>query len=264
MAVIFGTSSNDNLTGTEQNDRIFGKAGNDTISGLGGDDGLFGEAGDDTLNGDNGNDFLDGGDGSDNINGGNGNNLILGGNGNDNINGGNGSNIVFAGNGDDNLNGGEGSETLYGEDGNDNLFGFYGNDTLNGGAGNDRLQGSFISSGLDEIDRLTGGTGTDTFVLAGSGGAAFSSSYIGGGNSNYALITDFNKSEDKIELARSEGDGRQSVEIEYSLGAAPSGLPQGTGIYVDNLGTQPDLIAVLQGVSPDSVSLTEPYFQFGF
>lgn len=246
MTVIFGTSSNDNLTGTEQNDIIFGKAGSDTLSGLGG------------------NDVLDGGDGSDNIDGGNGNNLILGGNGNDNIFGGNGSNNIFAGNGDDTVRGREGSETLYGEDGNDNLFGFYGNDTLNGGAGNDRLEGSFISSGLNEIDRLTGGTGSDTFVLAGAGGAAFSSSYIRGGNSNYALITDFNKSEDKIELARREGDGRQSVEIEYSLGAAPSGLPQGTGIYVNNLGTQPDLIAVLQGVNPNSVSLTEPYFQFGF
>lgn len=246
MTVIFGTSSNDNLTGTEQNDIIFGKAGSDTLSGLGG------------------NDFLDGGDGNDNIDGGDGNNLILGGNGNDNIFGGSGRNNIFAGNGDDTVRGGEGNETLYGEDGNDELYGFYGNDTLNGGAGNDRLEGSFISSGLNEIDRLTGGTGSDTFVLAGSGGAAYDSSYIRGGNSNYALITDFNKSEDKIELARTSGTNRYSVEIEYSLGAAPSGLPQGTGIYVDNLGTQPDLIAVLQGVNPNSVSLSDPYFQFVF
>ena len=153
---------------------------------------------------------------------------------------------------------------MYGEDGNDNIFGYYGNDILNGGAGNDRLEGSFISSGLEEIDRLTGGDGSDTFVLAGSGGAAYDSSYIRGGNSNYALITDFNLSEDKIELARVSGTNRLSQDIEYSLGAAPSGLPQGTAIYVDNLGTKPDLIAILQGVEPNSVSLSQPYFQFDF
>lgn len=269
MVIITGTNLNNTLTGTDENDIIFGKAGNDTISGLGGDDGLFGEAGDDTINGNNGNDFLDGGNGSDNIDGGNGNNLIFGGNGNDILGVGfeigNFTNFIFGGNGDDSLRGGNGSETLYGEDGNDYLFGFFGNDTLNGGAGNDRLEGSFISSGLNEIDRLTGGTGTDTFVLAGSGGAARSSSYIRGGNTNYALITDFNKSEDKIELATEEGDNRQAVEIKYSLGAAPSGLPGGTGIYVDNLGLgAPDLIAILQGVEPSSVSLSQPYFQFVF
>ena len=264
MAVFLGTGNNDTLTGTEQNDIIFGQAGNDTISSFGGDDSLFGEAGDDTIDGGNGNNFIDGGNGNDSIDVGNGNNLILGGNGNDNIFGGNGSNNIFAGNGDDSVRGGEGSETLYGEDGNDNIFGYYGNDILNGGAGNDRLEGSFISSGLNEIDRLTGGDGSDTFVLAGSGGAAYESSYIRGGNSNYALITDFNLSEDKIELARVSGTNRLSQDIEYSLGAAPSGLPQGTAIYVDNLGTKPDLIAILQGVEPNSVSLSQPYFQFDF
>ena len=228
MAVFLGTGNNDTLTGTEQNDIIFGQAGNDTISSFGGDDSLFGEAGDDTIDGGNGNNFIDGGNGNDSIDVGNGNNLILGGNGNDNI------------------------------------FGYYGNDILNGGAGNDRLEGSFISSGLEEIDRLTGGDGSDTFVLAGSGGAAYESSYIRGGNSNYALITDFNLSEDKIELARVSGTNRLSQDIEYSLGAAPSGLPQGTAIYVDNLGTKPDLIAILQGVEPNSVSLSQPYFQFDF
>ncbi len=87
------------------------------------------------------------------------------------------------------------------------------------------------------------------------------------GNNDYALITDFNSSEDAIELALTEftsaGPSSTSQTVEYSLGAAPSGLPQGTGIYVENLGTQPDLIGILQGVDPSSVSLTDSYFQIG-
>jgi hypothetical protein len=48
----------------------------------------------------------------------------------------------------------------------------------------------------------------------------------------------------------------------YSLGASPQGLPGGTAIFANNLGTQPDLVAILQGVDPGSVSLSEPYFKF--
>ncbi|HCF29045.1 MAG TPA: hypothetical protein DEV81_17995, partial [Cyanobacteria bacterium UBA11049] len=94
--------------------------------------------------------------------------------------------------------------------------------------------------------------------------------YVGGGNSDYALITDFNKSEDVIRLATTDGlprlasDGQTVVatRVEYSLGASPEGLPQGTGIYVNNMGTKPDLIGILQGVEPNSVSLTASYFKF--
>lgn len=232
MAVIFGTDSNDSLTGTEQSDGIFGLAGNDNLSGLGGNDLIFGGAGDDNLNGGEGNDLLFGGDGNDHL-------------------------VDTSGN-----------NRLYGDDGDDSLQTFSGNDTLVGGAGNDILDGTFGNTrGQPEIDVLTGEAGKDTFSLRDGIVRGFiGPSYIGAGNNDYALITDFNKGEDVIELATNEltflGPTTSSQKVEYSLGAAPSGLPQGTGIYVNNLGTQPDLIAVLQGVTPDSVSLTEPYFHF--
>lgn len=113
---------------------------------------------------------------------------------------------------------------------------------------------------------MTGGLGADTFVLGGgifrSGGVG---PYYGGGNSDYALITDFNKSEDVLELAGisyNPNTGIITNNVEYSLGASPSGLPQGTGIFVTNLSAEPSLIAILQGVSPDSLSLSESYFTF--
>ena len=47
---------------------------------------------------------------------------------------------------------------------NDTILGLAGNDTLNGSEGNDILQGSSLTT-VGEIDILTGGTGSDTFVL---------------------------------------------------------------------------------------------------
>ena len=130
------------------------------------------------------------------------------------------------------------------------------------------MDGTFGNNrGSEEIDVLTGEAGKDTFSLKDGLVKAFIvPSYIGSGNNDYALITDFNKGEDVIELIEFTFGGpfTSSQPVEYSLGASPSGLPQGTGIYVNNLGTGPDLIAVLQGVSPDSVSLTEPYFPIRF
>lgn len=226
---------------------------------------LLGQEGNDTLNGDDGNDFLDGGNGNDFIDGGNGNNIIFGGNGNDSLSGGGNAisnDTMYGEYGDDSLDGGYGEDVLDGGYGNDKLFGFFGNDTLNGGAGNDRISGSFLHTGINEIDRLTGGAGADTFVLGGGSNGELSPFYIRG-NSNYALITDFNKSEDAIELIKFEGDARHNstVEVRYSLGAAPEGLAKGTGIYVNHQGQQPDLIAILQDVEPNSVNLSAKYFK---
>ena len=251
MTVVFGTIGNDSLIGTEQNDSIFGLASNDNLSGLGGDDALFGGTGDDTLDGGFGSDRLYGGDGNDSLGDFSG-----------------GDDILFGGAGNDRLSDSSGSNRLYGDDGNDSLQSFGGYDTLVGGAGNDRLDATFGNTrGREEIDVLTGEAGKDTFILNDVRVRGFAGpSYIGAGNNDYALITDFNKGEDVIELIEFTFGGpfTSSQPVEYSLGASPSGLPQGTGIYVNNLGTGPDLIAVLQGVSPDSVSLNEPYFQFAY
>lgn len=245
MAVIFGTQLADSLSGAEQSDYIFGLAGNDSLLGREGNDYLYGGEGDDLLYGDLtgelsklGNDYLYGGDGN------------------------------------DRLRGQSGEDQLFGNDGNDRLEGGYGNDKLFGGKGNDFLAGAGASGyygepysrGRGEIDIMIGGTGADKFqigqpsVRATQGGGA---DYDDGdaatpGVNDYALITDFNKNEDSMVLA----GFRLGRKVEYVLGASPSGLPSGTGIFV-NTGTEPnELIAILQGNSPDSLSLSASYFTY--
>lgn len=227
---IFGTDSNDfiNRSFSSETVIVFGRDGDDLLAGGRSNDILFGEAG---------NDFLTGGG--------------------------------FGAGGDDILLGGTGNDTL---------FGSFGNDVLDGGNGNDRLSGagggifnnpsSSVSRGAGEIDVLTGGAGRDTFVLwssngggaPGTGGRGTSYSYEG--NDDYALIADFNLRRDVIELEDSEFGGRSVAVVEYSLGASPEGLPEGTGLFVDNLGAQPDLIAIFPGFAPESLSLEAGYFRF--
>jgi hypothetical protein len=89
----------------------------------------------------------------------------------------------------------------------------------------------------------------------------YGSYYIGEGNQDYALVTDFNLSEkDVIELTTTVPGSGSGTEVEYSLGASPQGLPGGTAIFANNIGTQPDLVAIVQGINPGSLSLSEPYF----
>ena len=81
--------------------------------------------------------------------------------------------------------------------GNDNLYGGSGNDILEGGLGDDRLDGSDeFSLGAFEQDVLGGGLGSDTFVL----GNSTQSYYIAGGDSDYAIIKDFDASIDVLQL----------------------------------------------------------------
>ncbi len=142
MAVIFGTSGNNVLTGTGANDFIDGEEGNDTLNGGNGSD---------FLNGEDGNDFHDGGNGDDIIDGEEGNDTLLGSAGNDFLDGEDGLDI---------LNGGTGNDTLIGEDG---------SDTMTGGTGNDRFL--FVSSDVFNqttlgVDTITDfGTGADRIVL---------------------------------------------------------------------------------------------------
>lgn len=85
--VIRGSSGNDNLAGTGENDYLVGGAGNDTLSGGNGNDILRGDVGNDSLSAGNGNDHLDGGTGNDSLTGGAGNDLYVyrKGDGNDTI-----------------------------------------------------------------------------------------------------------------------------------------------------------------------------------
>lgn len=228
MATIEGTTSNDALWGTDENDTLSGYEGNDYLKGKDGNDLLFGGADNDTLKGKAGNDSLFGQTGND---------------------------------------------TIYGGGGNDSLYGYTGNDTLDGGLGDDLINGAGFSYpdttapqnfGVGEIDTLTGGVGKDTFELWGgsarAGGAVVD--YSGGGHSDYALITDFNLNDDTIRLTTRKGGGFNPPEtVSYSLGASPHALPIGTGIFIDKPNGS-ELIAILQGVSPDTLSLNGSYFSY--
>lgn len=114
---------------------------------------------------------------------------------------------------------------------------------------------------------MIGGAGADRFNFRGAAGRSGGVAYYDDGNSttaglnDYALITDFDKSKDVIELPKTIGFN--PVEAKYILGASPSGLPQGTGLFFDKPGNQPDeLLAILQGVSPGSLSIDRSYFKF--
>ncbi|MCC5623384.1 DVUA0089 family protein [Nostoc sp. CHAB 5715] len=144
--------------------------------------------------------------------------------------------------GDDTLDGNLGNDTLNGDSGNDSLQGGPGNELLNGGSGNDILIGVFPGSslppGLGETDTLTGGVGLDTFVL----GDAINVYYddkntTNAGFGDLATITDFNPSEDRIQL--------QGSQINYRL----QSVGANTQIFLDKPGAEPDeIIGIVQGV----------------
>lgn len=91
---------------------------------------------------------------------------------------------------------------LSGNAGNDTLIGLFGNDTLNGGSGNDTLTGAdpnVENTVRREKDILTGGAGTDKYVLGNESG----SFYDDFGNKDFAKITDFSFGE-QINLGQGE------------------------------------------------------------
>ena len=159
------------------------------------------------------------------------------------------------------MNRGNGNDTLRGGSDNDQVIGGAGNDSLFGGSGNDSLTGvdPFIAElrlGRGEIDTLTGGTNNDTFVLGAllpnGTRAVFYNDGVAGtaGTGDYALIADFGFSGDGVER------GNDIVQLvgsrnSYSLGASPSSLPSGTGVFFGD----GELIGILQGIANADVSL---------
>ncbi|KRA96200.1 mannuronan epimerase [Pseudomonas sp. Root68] len=103
-----------------------------------------------------------------------------------------------------------GNDTLLGSADSEIFYGVAGNDTLNGGAGGDILVGGA------GIDKLTGGTGADTFRFT-----AQSDSYRNATTSFDDTITDFDVTQDKIDLAglgfTGLGNGRGgTLQVSYS------------------------------------------------
>ncbi|MBD2461593.1 hypothetical protein H6G89_11080 [Oscillatoria sp. FACHB-1407] len=129
---------------------------------------------------------------------------------------------------------------------NDNVTGTDGNDVIWTGLGNDTLTGATATDfGVGDVDTLCGGGGQDTFVL-GNASAVFydDGNSVTPGLNDYALIVDFNPTQDKIQL--------KGTAENYTVGALPEQLGfAGTGIYYKNAtgsGT-PELIGVVAGVS---------------
>ncbi|MBW4681571.1 MAG: SBBP repeat-containing protein [Microcoleus vaginatus WJT46-NPBG5] len=213
------------------NDTLTGNAGHDLLVGTAGHDSLYGGMGMDTLDGLEGHDLLDGGSDHD---------------------------LLDGGAGHDTLNGGTGHDTLNGGAGKDTLDGGAGDDWLNGGSGKDVLIGCdslATSPGVGELDTLTGGSGSDRFILGDAGKGAY---YNDGNSSNsgsadFALLRSFKLSEDFIQLAGSATD-----YILSSVGTC-------TNIYLDNDGTsglssKDELIAKVAGLT--GLNLTESYFVY--
>jgi phosphodiesterase/alkaline phosphatase D-like protein len=139
----------------------------------------------------------------------------------------------------------------------ESIIGGWGNDSLVGGAGDDTLAGVSLSNiekaGIDEIDTLTGGLGSDLFAIAASNRVYYNSDKPTTlGLSDYAVITDFKLTEDAIQLAK---------ELDYEVGNAPTGIPTGAGIFLAD-GDRSELIAVLQGINPADLNLSAPNFRY--
>jgi hypothetical protein len=96
---------------------------------------------------------------------------------------------------------------------------------------------------------LTGKGGSDTFVL----GRETTPFYVGGGDQDYALIKNFNQNQgDIIQLTGNAND--------YFLGSASAGQTTGTGVF---LASDPsELIGIIEGIQPKTLSLSQPVFQY--
>lgn len=123
-----------------------------------------------------------------------------------------------------------GRDTLEGTELADTLAGDRGHDILSGGAGADSLTGTNADAvGFEEIDRLMGGAGADMFALGNDLTAFYNDGDLTSQSmGDYALIEDFDATEDTVELFGG---------MSYYLEASPIGIPEGMAIYLDDDGT---------------------------
>ncbi len=268
--LIFGGNDNDEISGGDDEDTLYGNGGDDLIQGDGHNDTIFGGDGNDTLEGNDGDDTIFGEADQDNISGNGGSDYLNGGTGNDTIDGNAGNDYVYGYDGDDSLRGGSENDTLDGGSGNDSLIGGLGNDILYGEDGDDTLVGVETDvtgvMGENTVDTYIGGNGNDVFVLGDATGVFYDDGDAAtDGASDYALIKDFNRFEDTIQLNGTAND--------YVVAALPSSLEPTysgmavAGIYQDTDGSgtwdnTDELIAVVEHLSPESVVLDSAYFQY--
>jgi Ca2+-binding RTX toxin-like protein len=293
--ILNGEAGNDDLEAGDGDDILNGGAGNDDLNGEAGNDtyvfDLNSDQGSDTIR-----DVCGGRDtiefigneavkidlsltNTQHVN----RNLALKIQGIENIAGAGGNDTIYGNNLANTLKGGDGNDIINAGDGNDEIFGGLGNDRIDGGAGNDiidavaslslvlpviSLGGVIGKAGEGEIDTLKGGAGKDIFVLGtasnSQAGITGSSYYIGAKNTDYAIIQDFELSKYTNHVSQ-HGDTIQLYgrANDYILGIAPTGSPQGIGIFTNDV--QHDLIGIVQnqGLSLSSLSLTNNS-QFSF
>ena len=127
------------------------------------------------------------------------------------------------------------------------LWGTTGGDLITGGTGNDQLAGvpqtgtTATALGRGQIDTLTDGAGSDRFLLADSRGTFYNDgSNKSQGTADYALITDFNASDDVVQLR----NGSQYL-FRYSGGNTEIFLGNGDNRF----NTSDELIARLKGIN---------------
>ena len=259
-------TSIETLTGSAGDDVLLGSPGGELITALAGNDVVQGFGGDDILSGGSDDDVILAGSGNDSVSAGNGNDVVFGDDGSDTVSGDSGDDRIFGGGGDDSLSGSGGNDIVFGEGGSDTLRGNDGSDLLNGGdgsdlliggSGDDQLTGVNISSGFgqSEIDTLTGGDGSDTFILGDKDRIYYDDTdQSTSGESDYALVTDFDSALDFIQL---NGSAEQYQFDFFSSGGATSAVL----IFDPSDLVRVEVIGILENVSTD-LNLTDPAFIF--
>ncbi|MDB9535241.1 Calx-beta domain-containing protein, partial [Dolichospermum planctonicum CS-1226] len=234
---ITGTTQADNLIGGNLDDTLIGGNGNDTITGGTGADSLVGGRGDDIYIVDELGDII-----TESSN-----------QGLDTVRASITYSLASIANVENLTLTGTANINATGNDINNILTGNIGNNTLNGAAGNDRLIGvdeTSATPGKAEVDTLIGGAGRDRFVLGNSSKVFYDDGdTTNDGTADYALIQDFNASEDFIELS--------GLESDYTLNTTYS--PGNTAIYRNKPTGEPaELIGIIEGVT--GLDLSSPAF----
>ncbi|MGD1918348.1 MAG: polysaccharide deacetylase [Pleurocapsa sp.] len=142
----------------------------------------------------------------------------------------------------------------------DILNGGAGNDILNGGAGNDVLSGVDSASstpGVGEVDILNGGAGKDTFVL-GNADAIYYGYGVATGLLDVAVIEDFNRHEDTIQLKGSASD--YSLRVFGSNTVLGSNTQVGSGVGI--LSSSREIVGFVQDVNLLELNLNSTSFEY--
>ena len=170
-------------------------------------------------------DVFDGLSGADIIKGKGGDDELRGSAGADRVVGNNGDDLLYGGGGRDTVKGGGGADKAYGDGGKDNVKGGAGNDKVYGGNGKDIVKGQ---GGSDDI---YGGKGRDTLT---GGGAEDTFYFNDNGKSGKDTITDFNISQDMIDLS-DEGLSFSDLKIRFNSGDAKIVTDKGEYIVLEDV-----------------------------